>query len=162
MRGGPKAASDSPPSLTAGEASKRWPAARRLRSSVQFLAVTSDPAAIRCGGRWLSIACRVVPAAAAASAPVRFGFTASRRQARRAVDRNAFKRVTREAARNRLAELDAAAGDRSVDVVMRLRATAPDGGPGERHSWKAALRAEADDLLDTLVRRLRRATPTRR
>jgi len=159
MRGGPKAASDSPPSLTAGNASRRWPAARRLRSSVQFIAVTSDPAAIRCGGRWLSLACRVAPAAAGAL--VRFGFTASRRHARRAIDRNAFKRIAREAARSRLAELDAAAGDRSVDVVLRLRTTAPDGGPGERRIWKAALRVEADDLLDALLRRLQHATPTR-
>jgi RNase P protein component len=89
--------------------------------------------------------------------PVRFGFTASRRHARRAVDRNCAKRVLREAARRHVEDLDAAAADRSVDIVLRLRAAVPDRGTLARSAWKTALRAEADALLEQLARRLRGA-----
>lgn len=116
--------------------------------------MTSDPKAIRAGRRWLSIAGRV-QARADVLAPVRFGFTAARRHARRAVDRNTVKRVLREAARGCLAELDAAVGDRRVDVVLRLKAAAPSAEAMTRTAWKTALRDEADALLDTLARRLR-------
>jgi ribonuclease P protein component len=84
--------------------------------------------------------------------PVRFGFTAARRFARLAVDRNTVKRVLREAARHSLAELDAAAGARQVDIVLRLKAAAPEQG---RRAWKSELRAEAESLFAELVRRLR-------
>jgi len=131
----------------------RLPAVRRLRSPAEFIAVTSDPQALRAGRRWLSIAGRVKPDGSAA--PVRFGFTASRRHARRAVDRNTAKRVLREAARRHLSELDAAAANRSVDVVLRLKAAVPVGAPLARQAWKAALRAEADALLTLLAHRLR-------
>lgn len=87
-------------------------------------------------------------------APVRFGFTASRRHARRAVVRNTAKRVLREAARRHIGELDAAAARRSVDIVLRLRAAAPDRAVLARGAWKEALRAEADSLLTQLARRL--------
>jgi RNase P protein component len=121
--------------------------------------VTSDPQALRAGRRWLSIAGRVQPVQG--EVPVRFGFTASRRHARRAVDRNTAKRVLREAARRHLGELDAAAASRSVDIVLRLKAAVPDRAALSRRGWKEALRAEADALLEQLARRLRGAEALR-
>ena len=152
MPAAPKAASASLPEAPA-QAPQRLPAVRRLRSPRQFLAVTSDPQALRAGRRWLSIAGRVQ--ANGGEVPIRFGFTASRRHARRAVDRNAAKRVLREAARRHMDELDAAADRRSVDIVLRLKAAVPDRAALARRAWKQALRAEADALLADLARRLR-------
>ena len=153
MRAAPRAASVSPPDPAAARAPGRLPAARRLRSPAQFVAVTSDPQALRAGRRWLSIACRVQ--ADGGEVPVRFGFTASRRHARRAVDRNAAKRVLREAARRHIPELDAAAASRAVDIVLRLKGQVPDRAALTRRDWKQALRAEADALLAQLAGRLR-------
>lgn len=117
------------------------------------MAVTSDPTAFRASRRWLALA-GSVRAGGGGRAPVRFGFTAARRHARRAVDRNTVKRVLREAARQRMHELDAAAADRAVDVVLRLRAAAP---PAPAHAaWKSDLREEAYSLLGELATRLRR------
>jgi len=154
MHAGPRAASASPPEPAAPSPSGRLPAARRLRSPAQFVAVTSDPQALRAGRRWLSIVGRVRQADSA-GVPVRFGFTASRRHARRAVDRNTAKRVLRESARCHIEALDAAAGQRAVDVVLRLKAAVPDRAALDRRAWKLALRAEADALLEQLARRLR-------
>jgi len=159
MRAAPRAASASPPERAAFEASGRLPATRRLRSPAQFVAVTSDPQALRAGRRWLSIAGRVQ--AGGGEVPVRFGFTASRRNARRAVDRNTAKRVLREAARRHIEELDAAAAGRSVDIVLRLKATVPDRATVARSAWKEALRAEADALLTQMALRLRCAEAAR-
>lgn len=154
MRAAPRAASASPPEPAAVNAPGRLPAARRLRSPAQFVAVTSDPQALRAGRRWLSIAARV--GADGGDAPVRFGFTASRRHARRAVVRNSAKRVLREAARRHIGALDAAvAAHRSVDIVLRLKAAAPERTVLARDAWKEALRAEADSLLTQLAQRLR-------
>lgn len=155
MRAAPRAASASPAEPAASDATGRLPAARRLRSAAQFAAVTSDPQALRAGRRWLSIAGRVQ--SDRGEVPVRFGFTASRRHARRAVDRNTAKRVLREAARRHIEELDAAAASRSVDIVLRLKAAAPGRAALARQEWKQALRAEADALLELLARRLREA-----
>lgn len=159
MRAGPRAASASPPERAAPNVPGRLPPARRLRSPAQFVAVTSDPQALRAGRRWLSIAGRVQ--ADGGGVPVRFGFTASRRHARRAVDRNTAKRVLREAARHHIDELDAAAASRTVDIVLRLRAAVPDRAALARRAWKEALRAEADALLTQLARRLRGAEAAR-
>ncbi len=159
MRAAPRAASASPPESAASNASGRLPTARRLRSPAQFVAVTSDPQALRAGRRWLSIAGRVQ--ADGGDVPVRFGFTASRRHARRAVDRNTAKRVLREAARRHIDELDAAAASRSVDIVLRLKTAVPDRTALARSAWKEALRAEADALLRQLARRLRGADDSR-
>lgn len=115
--------------------------------------MTSDPQALRAGRRWLSIAGRVQ--AGGSGVPVRFGFTASRRNARRAVDRNTVRRVLREAARRHIEDLDAAAASRSVDIVLRLKAAVPDRSAIARGAWKQALRAEAEVLLTELARRLR-------
>ena len=153
MRAAPRAASASPPDLAASRPSERLPASRRLRSPAEFVAVTSDPQALRAGRQWLSVAGRV--SSARGTVPVRFGFTVSRRQARRAVDRNAAKRVLREAARHNLVELDVAAGCRSVDIVLRLKVAVPERSLTSRAAWKAALRAEADALLAQLALRLR-------
>src|SRR5512137_238048 len=153
MHAAPRAASASPPDQAASNVSGRLPATRRLRSPAQFVAVTSDPQALRAGRRWLSIAGRVL--ADGGEVPVRFGFTASRRHAWRAVDRNAAKRVLREAARRHMEELDAAADRRSVDIVLRLKAAVPDRAALDHRAWKQALRAEADALLADLARRLR-------
>ena len=114
--------------------------------------MTSDPMALRVGARWLSLAGRVQPRAGAV--PVRFGFTASKRLAPRAVDRNTVRRILRESARHHLGLLDSAAGDRLVDVVLRLKAPAREAAGLTRHAWKAALRAEADALLLKLADRL--------
>jgi ribonuclease P protein component len=118
------------------------------------MAVTSDPRAFRASRHWLALA-GSVRAAGTDKAPVRFGFTAARRYARRAVDRNTVKRVLREAARQRIDELDRASADRAVDVVLRLRAGPP---PTHAHAaWKCALREEADGLLAELAGRLRQS-----
>lgn len=154
MPAAPRAASASLPEARA-QASQRLPAVRRLRSPQQFLAVTADPQALRSSRRWLSVAGRVQPVGG--EVPVRFGFTASRRHARRAVDRNAVKRVLRESARRHLGLLDAAAAGRSVDIVLRLKSAVPGRGETAIASWKAALRLEADGLLEQLARRLRGA-----
>ena len=149
----PRAASDSPPERAASDSPGCLPTARRLRTPAQFVAVTSDPQALRAGRRWLSIAGRVQ--AGGSGVPVRFGFTASRRNARRAVDRNTVRRVLREAARRHIEDLDAAAASRSVDIVLRLKAAVPDRSAIARGAWKQALRAEAEVLLTELARRLR-------
>jgi ribonuclease P protein component len=128
-----------------------------LRSPAQFLAVTSDPQALRAARRWLSVAGRVQPPQSDRP-PVRFGFTASRRHARRAVDRNVVKRVMREAARNHLGMLDVAAAGRSVDIVLRLKAALPAAGETPLARWKGALRREADGLLAQLAQRLQQGS----
>lgn len=120
------------------------------------MAVTSDPRAFRASRRWLAIAGRV-QSGTDRGVPVRFGFTAARRHARRAVDRNTVKRVLREAARLRIVELDRAAADRNVDVVLRLKAAVPAANLQARRSWKALLRDEADALLSELTGRLQGA-----
>jgi RNase P protein component len=115
--------------------------------------VTSDPKALRAGRRWLSVAGRALTTEGG-GVPVRFGFTAARRLARRAVDRNIVKRVMREAARRHIGVLDVAAANRSVDIVLRLKAAVPDTAALPRAVWKAALREEADSLLEQLAQRL--------
>lgn len=153
MRAVPKAASDSPPERAASDPRGRLPTERRLRTPAQFVAVTSDPQALRAGRRWISITGRVQDDGD--GVPVRFGFTASRRNARRAVDRNTVKRVLREVARRHIEELDAAAASRSVDIVLRLKAAAPGRAAIAVGAWKQTLRAEAEALLTELARRLR-------
>lgn len=123
------------------------------------MAVTSDPQALRAARRWLAVAGRVQPLAADRVVAVRFGFTAAKRHARRACDRNTVKRVLREAARLRIEELDVAARAQSVDIVLRLKAAVPARESITRAAWKSMLRTEADALLDDLARQLRRRDP---
>lgn len=81
----------------------------------------------------------------------RFGITVGKRNARRSVDRALIKRVLRESARHAAPALDAAAGDRCIDVVLRLKAPCPPKAAMPRPQLKAALRREADELLVQLV-----------
>ena len=64
--------------------------------------------------------------------------------------------MLREAARRHIEALDAAAADRSVDIVLRLKAAVPGPRALARTLWKAALREEADALLADLAQKLRR------
>ena len=115
----------------------------------------------RGGSRFLAVQAVIVQNVAAppgpADAPVRarFGVTVGKRNARRAVERALVKRVLREAARHAAAALDAAAGTRSVDVVLRLKAPCPPKTTLAPPLFKRALRAEADALLAQLARALR-------
>ena len=87
--------------------------------------------------------------------PVRFGITVSRRQARRAVARNAVKRVLREAARHGSERLSLAAGRQPVDVLLRLKAPLPDPASAGWRAVKAQLRRETDSLIIQLQEHLR-------
>jgi ribonuclease P protein component len=177
----PRAASAWPPEsgpltapATSTAAARRFglPPARRLRTPAQFAAVAgrdsrSAGASWRAGRRFLAVQARIVPmadlaadtpAAAAAAGPearVRFGFTVGKRNARRAVERATVKRVLREAARRAAPLLDAAAGPRAVDVVLRLKASCPAKVELPRPLFKRELRAEADALLAQLAAALR-------
>jgi ribonuclease P protein component len=126
----------------------------------------------RAARRFLAVQARIVPmadlaadtasaaaAAAVSDARVRFGFTVGKRYARRAVERAAVKRVLREAARQAAPALDAAAGPRAVDVVLRLRAPCPAKPQSARPLFKRQLRAEADALLVQLAAALRGSMP---
>jgi ribonuclease P protein component len=92
---------------------------------------------------------------AAGAAALRFGITVSRRQARRAVARNAVKRVVREAARQRAPVLEAALAGQSIDVLFRLKAPLPESAATGWTAVKAQLRREADSLLGQLLDVLR-------
>jgi ribonuclease P protein component len=92
---------------------------------------------------------------AAGAAALRFGITVSRRQARRAVARNAVKRVLREAARQRAPVLEAALAGQCVDVLFRLKAPLPESASAGWNAVKAQLRREADSLLEQLLDVLR-------
>jgi ribonuclease P protein component len=160
-----------------------FPRARRLRKPEQFAAAAGDRATWRASRQLLAASARVqaltlmdrlaVEEESRDSVdrstsmdlksalrrpdaePVRFGFTVSRRQARRAVQRALVKRVLREAARNAAGALRPLAADRTVDVVLRLRSPLP--GPSEmsRAQLKRSLRTEADSLIGQLARHLR-------
>jgi len=93
---------------------------------------------------------------AGASLRVRFGVTVGKRHARRAVERSLVKRVLRESARHAAADLESAAGDRRVDVVLRLKAPCPPAAELTPPRLRRALRAEADALLAQLEAYLRR------
>ncbi len=81
---------------------------------------------------------------------IRFGFTVSRRQARRAVVRNAVKRVLRESARHAAEQLQQAAGGRNIDVLLRLKAALPEAAAASWAHAKNGLRREADSLIEQL------------
>jgi ribonuclease P protein component len=88
-------------------------------------------------------------------AGLRFGITVSRRQARRAVARNAVKRVLRESARLQSPVLEAALADRQIDILFRLKAPLPAPVDAGWSELKRQLRREADSLLAQLLATLR-------
>jgi ribonuclease P protein component len=151
--------------------------ATRLRTPEQFAAAAGERATWRAARQWLAASARVESQAAGLelqpksrdsvgnstsvarlkpkTGGVRFGFTVGRRQARRAVQRAMVKRVLREAARNAAAGLRPLAGDRSVDLVLRLRSPLPERSQTSLSQLKRSLRTEADSLIAQLARHLR-------
>ena len=158
--------------------------AARLRTPGEFAAATGERATWRAARQWLAASARVqahgaglerpaaVPIASDRSGErvdhsasalhrtpkpggVRFGFTVSRRQARRAVQRAMVKRVLREAARSATGTLNGLARDAHVDVVLRLRAPLPQPSEMSLSQVKRTLRTEADSLIGQLARHLR-------
>jgi RNase P protein component len=156
----------------------------RLRTPEQFAAATGERATWRAARQWLAASARVEPQGAGLERPaavpiasdssgesvdhsasasprtsrpcgVRFGFTVSRRQARRAVQRAMVKRVLREAVRSASGGLNGLARDTRVDVVLRLRAPLPQRSEMSLSQVKRTLRTEADSLIGQLARHLR-------
>jgi len=80
----------------------------------------------------------------------RISISAPKRQLKRAVDRNALKRVAREAWRH----APWAACGRPQVMMLKLRRSEPDWKTMGRQALKKAWRAEIDELLARLVRRL--------
>jgi len=105
--------------------------------------------------RWVSLAARVAADDGKPSpAQVRIGLTVGKRVARKAVQRNLAKRVLREAARHFLPQLTQVTATRHVDVVLYMRAAFPDAEEMPLASFRRALRAEADLLLQRLIEHL--------
>jgi len=102
------------------------------------------------------------PSAPLRRAGVRFGITVSRRQARRAVARNAVKRVIREAARHASGALEPLCGQLAVEVLFRLKAPLPEPSAASWAQMKRDLRHEADGLLGQLQAQLRKGPPVAR
>ena len=92
----------------------------------------------------------VDPAAASRPGRDRISISAPKRQLRRAVDRNALKRVAREAWRH----APWSACGRPQVMMLKLRRSEPDWKTMGRPALKKAWRAEIDELLARLVRRL--------
>ena len=95
---------------------------------------------------------------------VRLGLTVSKRQARRAVARNAVRRVLRESARQRISGLEGALTDArlpgaGLDILFRLKAPLPAPDVASWRTVKAHMRREADSLLDQLLGVLRSDDP---
>jgi RNase P protein component len=90
---------------------------------------------------------------------VRFGFTVSRRQARRAVVRNGVKRVLRESARHAATALAECASGRPVDILVRLKAPLPDPASASWGTVKRQIRREADSLIGQLREHLLASGP---
>lgn len=133
-----------------------WSKHQRLLRSPEFVVFSPPRAVWRASRRWLALSALIHPLPGAATpepvraSGVRFGITVSRRQARRAVARNAVKRVLRESARHAAAMLSLVAPPQGVDVLFRLKAPLP---PADASGWgevKGQLRREADGLLEQL------------
>jgi len=161
MPGAPKAASASPfePALPGRRA---WRKQQRLLRADEFAAVSQAQMPWRASRRWVAMSAQIRPLACAnnagnpcaVSSSVRFGITVSRQQARRAVARNAVRRVLREAARHGQERLVAAAQQCQLDIVLRLKAPLPQPPVATWSDVKAELRREADSLLAQLLRQL--------
>jgi len=159
MLGAPRAASASP-SEQQLPGRRAWDKRQRLLRAPEFAALSYPQAPWRASRRWIAMSAQMLPPNSGISplpAPpsdVRFGFTVSRRQARRAVARNTVKRVLREAARHGAAQLAAAAHSHRVDILLRLQAPLPDVTAASWMTVKAELRREAESLIEQLRRRL--------
>lgn len=148
---------------------RTWSKQQRLLREPEFASFTYPQAPWRASRRWIAMsalilpppsrsptAAPVVPAGAVlARARLRFGITVSRRQARRAVARNAVKRVLRESARHAAAELSRLAPSQGVDVLLRLKAPLPEPAGAGWSLVKQQLRREADGLMAQLRSHLR-------
>lgn len=125
----------------------------RLRTARDFEALR-DPH-FRASSRWTSLAARIEPAPVEdCRMRIRVGVIAGKRMARKATQRNLMKRILREAARHARPQLEAAAGARRVDFVLRIRSAFPEPGDLSLAAFKRQLRAEADALLRRLVTHL--------
>ncbi len=116
------------------------PRTARLRKAAEFQAALRRGKRIGRSSHFVLIHLAPAPTAelSDASCGARLGLIVGKRHARRAVDRNAVKRVWREAFRARRAGLPAG------DYVVRLAAKLPELSQG---LLKRQLRAEADQLL---------------
>jgi hypothetical protein len=90
---------------------------------------------------------------------VRLGVTVAKRLARRSVDRSAIKRQLRESFRHGAGGIEPSAVRLGADIGVSFRWKAPVESMSsvESRHWKREIRAEADRLLQTLVRELDRA-----
>jgi len=86
-----------------------------------------------------------------ASAQIRVGVTVGKRLARRSVQRSLVKRVLREALRHALPALAAAAGARQLDIVLRLKSAFPAPEVLALATFRRALRADAELVLQRLA-----------
>lgn len=117
---------------------------------------------LRVAGEWLSMSAAWI--ATAERRGVRLGITVGKRMAHRSIDRVLVKRLVREAFRHAAPALDRAAlrAGAAVDVSMRLKS--PLGVPGAPRRpalapLRRALRAEVDELLAALEKRLSTLEP---
>jgi ribonuclease P protein component len=148
---------------------RTWSKQQRLLREREFASFTYPQAPWRASRRWIAMSALILPTpslsnAAAPAAPagaslararLRFGITVSRRQARRAVARNAVKRVLRESARHAADELSRLAPSQGVDVLLRLKAPLPEPASAGWSLVKQQLRREADGLMAQLCSHLR-------
>lgn len=90
--------------------------------------------------------------------PVRFGVIAGKRYARRAVDRVLIKRILREACRQQAGKFERCVRPAALrfDIVLRLRSSLVNaqGGPLAMTQWRRQVRAEADALLQQVLRQM--------
>ena len=158
----PRAASASP-SKTEGSGRHGWVKRQRLLRSPEFDAPAGPQGSWRASRRWLALSAAVFmdtkdsPGTSVSPSKIRFGLVVARRQAPRAVARNMVKRILREAARHAAPRLESVAGVNRADVVLRLKSALPDARQSTWHEVKAAIRRDADALLEQLGAQLVRA-----
>jgi len=131
---------------------------RRLRRPQEFAAVLGADRAhsMRAAGQWLSMTAAWNPVLPGS---VRLGITASKRMARRAIDRALVKRIVREAFRHAAPGIERVAASSGVGVDISVRLKRPVALPDDPQRpaltpWRRALRAEADELLRSITSRI--------
>lgn len=164
------------PSRVDPQLRRTFPAASRLKKPREFAAVIegSRQGGWRATQRWLAATGRwrsedaaqtqdgtaatsnplQSPESPAPRGPIRFGFTVGKRFERRSVMRALVKRILREACRQALPTLVAAAPGARIDVVLRLKAPLPTRAEMGLAQLKRELREQADALLAQLRRAL--------